>query len=274
MQGLSWSPPGGVLGRLCARAYDRAQLLNRDAILAAIGDREHAVPAPSLLAALGAGNEVAIVAELKRRSPSKGLLRAELAPAERARAYATGGARALSVLTEADEFGGSPQDLTMAREATRLPTLKKDFHVSTIQVWEAKALQASALLLIARALGPGRLDEMMNECRRAGIEALVEVRSHGELSWALNSGAALIGVNSRDLETLAVDPEVHARLLPQIPAACVAVAESGVASRMDVSRAALQGADAVLVGSFLSQASDPVRATSALTGVARVTRAS
>ncbi|MFN8572560.1 MAG: indole-3-glycerol-phosphate synthase [Gemmatimonadaceae bacterium] len=262
-----------MLGRLCASARKRARLLNRDAILAAIGDIEHAAPAPSLIAALGAGSEVAVVAELKRRSPSKGVLREELAPGERAGAYAKGGARALSVLTEPEEFGGSAQDLTAASQASRLPTLKKDFHVTPIQVWEARSLHASALLLIARALGPRLLDEMMAECRRAEIEALVEVRSEAELSWALDSGSALIGVNSRDLESLEVDPEVHAHLLPQIPAACVAVAESGVGSRLDVSRAALQGADAVLVGSFLSQSNDPVRATSALTGVARVSRA-
>lgn len=273
MQAFAWSPPTGALGRLCARAYARAEALDRDAVHAAVNEAERGPPVPSLLAAVGQGAEVAVIAELKRRSPSKGSIRDDMSATARAAAYASGGARALSILTEPQEFGGSLEDISAARASCSLPILKKDFHVLPIQVLEAKAVRASALLLIARALGPARLEEMMNAARGHGIETLVEVRREEELRWALDVGASMIGINCRDLETLEVELDVHPRLLPLVPSSCVAIAESGVASRLDVSRAALAGADAVLVGSSLSQSADATVAVSALTGVARVRRA-
>ncbi|MFN8581855.1 MAG: indole-3-glycerol-phosphate synthase [Gemmatimonadaceae bacterium] len=269
-----WSPPSGALGRLCANARERALRLDRDALQAALAEREHGPSARSLVDALSEGGEVAVIAEIKRRSPSKGAIRPDMPTAERAIAYQTGGARALSVLTEPMEFGGSDRDLVVAAESTHLPVLKKDFHVEPIHVWEARSLGASALLLIARALGPEALSAMASECRLARIECLVEVRSEDELEWALASGAVMIGVNTRDLESLVVDPALHERLIPRVPSACIAVAESGVASREDVERVARAGADAVLVGSSLSMADDPVAATSRLVGVERAPRAS
>jgi indole-3-glycerol phosphate synthase len=227
-----------------------------------------ATPAPSLAAAL-LGADVAVVAEVKRRSPSKGALNEAMDAATRARQYTRGGARALSVLTEPDEFGGSNDDLAAARGATGVPVLRKDFHVAPIQVWEARALGASALLLIARALGAAGLEAMLTEARAADVEALVEVRSEAELGWAVAFGARVIGVNCRDLETLRVEPEVHDRLIPLIPRDRVAVAESGVTGRDDVLRLAELGADAVLVGSALSTSGDASAAVRALTGVAR-----
>ncbi len=213
-----------------------------------------------------------MIAEVKRRSPSKGVINATIDAAAQATAYARGGAAALSILTEPSEFGGSIQDLTDARTATSLPTLKKDFHVHPIQVLEARAASASALLLIARALSPDTLRAMADTASDLGIEVLVEVRSEWELEHALAIEDAVIGVNSRDLETLVIDPAVTSRLIPLLPANRLAIAESGVSTRADVERAAGAGADAVLVGSAVSAASDPAAAVAALTGVARKRR--
>jgi indole-3-glycerol phosphate synthase len=266
-----WSPPIGALGRLSAAAAARAQdLAKRSADL-----RDRAKDAPtgaSFAAALGR-IDVAVIAEVKRRSPSKGVINAGLDAAEQASAYARGGAAALSILTEPSEFGGSIQDLADARAATRLPTLKKDFHVHPIQVLEARAAGASALLLIARALPPDDLREMADRASELGLEVLVEVRSEEELERAVAIRHAIIGVNSRDLETLVIDPAVMSHLIPMIPADRLAIAESGVSARLDVERAAVAGADAVLVGSAVSASSDPTAAVAALTGVARMLRA-
>ncbi len=268
-----WTPPSGPLGRLCARAHDRVRELDRDSLMAASRARD-AVPAlPRLFTALE-GWDVALIAEIKRRSPSKGALNVGMSAADRAQEYAQGGARALSVLTEPEEFGGSVTDLAEARRRTDLPIVRKDFHVDPLQVWESKAAGASALLLIARGIGADRIAEMMTAAREAGIEAVVEVRSERELSWALESGASLIGVNCRDLETLEIEPAVHERILPLIPGDCIAIAESGIASRSDVERLAALGADAILVGSSLSRAHDPIATVAALTGVRKVRRGS
>jgi indole-3-glycerol phosphate synthase len=147
--------------------------------------------------------------------------------------------------------------------------LRKDFVLDRTQLWEARAAGASAVLLIARALEPALLDELTAEAIALGLEPFVEVRSEQELARALATGAPAIGVNQRDLETLAIDPEVAERLLPLVPRARVAVSESGVRDRGGVERAAANGADAVLVGSALSAAADPAAAVRALTGVAR-----
>jgi indole-3-glycerol phosphate synthase len=215
-----------------------------------------------------------VIAEVKRQSPSKGVINAGIDAAAQATAYARGGAAALSILTEPSEFGGAVTDLVDARTATTLPTLtlKKDFHVHPLQVLEARAAGASALLLIARALPPDRLRELADHALAVGIEVLVEVRSEPELEDALAIQGAVIGVNSRDLETLVIDPTVMSRLIGMIPSDRVAVAESGVTGRGDVERVAALGADAVLVGSSVSAAHDPAAAVAALTGVERAPR--
>jgi indole-3-glycerol phosphate synthase len=223
---------------------------------------------PSFAAALRRV-DVAVIAEVKRRSPSKGVINTSIDAAVQAAAYAGGGAAALSILTEPTEFGGSIGDLTDAQQATSLPTLKKDFHVRPIQVVEARAAGASAMLLIARALPPDRLRELAGHAIEIGLEIVVEVRSEAELEDALAIDEAVIGVNSRDLETLVIDPFVTARLIPMIPADRVVIAESGVSTRADIERVAGVGADAVLVGSSVSAAVDPAAAVRALTGVAR-----
>lgn len=217
---------------------------------------------------------VAVLAEVKRRSPSKGAIAEGLDAVTQARAYAAGGAAAISILTEPAHFGGSPDDLVAAGEKVAIPILKKDFHVHPIQLLEAKALGASAALLIARALSPDQLPKMLQAGRALGLELLVEVRDEIELDRALTEGATMIGVNNRNLETLLIDVSTCDRIIPLIPSYAVAIAESGVRDRSDVERYAEVGADAVLVGSILSGSPNPEASTFALTGVARRDRAS
>jgi indole-3-glycerol phosphate synthase len=240
--------------------------------VAELRDRARDVAAaPSFARALERA-DVAVIAEVKRCSPSKGVINAGIDASAQALAYARGGAAALSILTEPSEFGGSPDDLSDARRATALPTLKKDFHVQPIQVLEARAIGASALLLIARALPSDTLRALADYARELGVEVLVEVRSEPELEDAIAIDHAVIGVNSRDLETLIIDRDITSRLIAQIPGDRIAIAESGVSARPDVERAAAAGADAVLVGSSISASPDPVSAVAALTGVARTRR--
>lgn len=149
------------------------------------------------------------------------------------------------------------------------PVLKKDFHVHPLQLWEARALGASAALLIARALGPEETAFLTESAREAGVEPLIEVRDEAELEWAVEAGATLIGVNRRNLETLQMEPGVLDRILPRVPAGCVAIAESGILSRADVEAVAALGTDAVLVGSLFSTSENAGQSAGSLAGVAR-----
>ncbi len=223
---------------------------------------------PSLRGALQ-GQQVGVIAEVKRSSPSRGAINPGLDLAGQVIAYQAGGAAAISVLTEPTRFGGSTDDLVLARKSVALPLLKKDFHVDVSQIFEARALGASAALVIARAVPPGRLKELMTAGADVGLEILVEVRDERELDLALSLNASLIGVNNRNLETLEIDSGTSLRILPLIPRGVVAIAESGVKSAADVKRVADAGADAVLVGSELSSARDPEAVARSLTGVAR-----
>jgi indole-3-glycerol phosphate synthase len=267
----AWSPPGGTLGRIVSETHRRVAELKRrrQRLEAAAVER---TPAPPFAGALRR-SDVAVIAELKRRSPSRGDINVDLSPGSRAAAYHSGGAAAISVLTEPRHFGGSSADLVAVGAATQVPLLKKDFHIDAIQLIEARALGASAVLLIARALDRGALVDLVAATKALGLDALVEVRTEAELERALATGAPAVGVNSRDLETLALDIAVTERLIPLIPADRVAIAESGVKVRADVERAAAFGADAVLVGSALSAAADAAAAVRALTGVVRGSRA-
>jgi indole-3-glycerol phosphate synthase len=214
-----------------------------------------------------------VVAEVKRSSPSRGEINPGLDLTRQVTAYEAGGAAAISVLTEPARFAGSNEDLVAARAAVRIPILKKDFHVETIQILEAKSLGASAALVIARAVPPARLKELIAAGADIGIEILVEVRDEPELERALGYGARLIGVNNRNLESLEIDPETSFRLLPLIPQDVVAIAESGVRTAKDVERLGRAGADAVLVGTELSASPDPEAAVRALTAAKRTTDA-
>jgi len=213
--------------------------------------------------------DVAVIAEVKRSSPSKGAINPDLDLVRQVRAYESGGAAAISVLTEPTRFGGSNDDLTTARKAVRLPLLKKDFHVDVLQILEARALGASTALVIARAVPPKRLQDLKNTGADNGLEILVEVRDEKELELALSLNASLIGVNNRNLETLAIDPETSLRLLSLMPRDVVAIAESGIRSAADVKSFAEAGADAVLVGSELSGSRDPEATVRGLTGIKR-----
>lgn len=266
-----WKSPGGVLGRILAETKDRVRALETSREL--LHQTALATAAPPAFAASLRGQDVALIAEIKRRSPSKGSINAHLSPERQASAYAEGGASAISVLTEPAHFGGSLADLSDARRGTAaLPLLRKDFIIDSLQVAEARAAGASAVLLIARALSPEHLPDLVAAVQSHGLESLVEVRSEDELDRALALPVSVIGVNSRDLESLDVDRSVSARLLPLIPGDRIAVAESGVSSVEDVASYAHMGADAVLVGSALSASGDPVALVRQLAGVPRVGR--
>jgi indole-3-glycerol phosphate synthase len=220
-----------------------------------------------------ARGEVCVIAELKRSSPSKGALNLALSAPDRAREYVSGGAAALSVLTEPSEFGGALEDLVEVRRHVSVPLLRKDFHVDEAQIWEGRVAGAAAILLIARALEPSRVEALCRAVMEAGMEPLVEVRTEGELELAVRLKAPLIGVNARNLETLVIDTGIVDALLPQIPPDRIAIAESGILTALDVGRVASRGADAVLVGSALSGAADGARAVQALAMVPRRARA-
>ncbi|HET8625565.1 MAG TPA: indole-3-glycerol phosphate synthase TrpC [Gemmatimonadales bacterium] len=224
--------------------------------------------APSFQAALR-GARVGVIAEVKRQSPSRGVIRGDLEPVEQARAYAAAGAAAISVLTDGPFFGGSIGDLERVAAAVRVPVLRKDFILDESQIVEARAAGAAAVLLIVRALSVERLRALLAAAGAAGLETLVEVHTDEELDVAVNAGAPVIGVNSRDLDTFRVDVKRGWRLLGQVPPDRVAVAESGMASVADVEQAAAAGADAVLIGTALSAAPDPTSAVQALAGVRR-----
>jgi indole-3-glycerol phosphate synthase len=261
-----WQPPIGTLGDILEETRNRLRDASRPASEPAARSRR-----PSLRQALRT-KHVAVIAELKRRSPSKGTINAGLGAAEFARKVESAGAAAISVLTEPTFFDGSLRDLSDVAGAAKIPVLKKDFHIDPVQLRDAVAGGASAVLLIARALPPDALGEMLQASRESGLDALVEVRSEDELARAIESGAEIIGVNSRDLETLEVDARVPMRLVPMIPAPVIAVWESGVSSRDDVQRAAAHGADAVLVGSALSRAPDAASLLASLVSVQRSPR--
>ena len=267
-QALSaWTPPTGTLGELTDEAHARAATLSGSAAELEARARR-ARPVPSFRNALK-GERVAVVAEIKRSSPSKGPINPGLDLPRQVTAYEAGGAAAISILTEPTRFGGSNDDLVRARELVMIPLLKKDFHVDRTQIFEARTLGASAALVIARAVSPARLEELMGAGADVGLEILVEVRDERELDLALSLNSTLIGVNNRNLETLEIDPETSVRLLPLIPRNVVAIAESGVKSAADVERLADAGADAVLVGSELSRSRDPEAAVRSLTGTRR-----
>lgn len=210
--------------------------------------------------ALAQESHLAVISEIKRRSPSKGDLNADLDPAAVARQYETGGATCLSVLTDEPHFGGSVADLQAARNACSLPVLRKDFTVDVRDVCDARIMGADCVLLIAAALSPDEMRDCLSMAREVGIDALVEVHDEKELTVALNCGADLVGVNQRDLVTFHVDHDRAVRMGAVIPKTVVSVAESGVRGRMDAQALRAAGYDAVLVGEHLVTASDPVAA--------------
>ncbi|HEX4015494.1 MAG TPA: indole-3-glycerol phosphate synthase TrpC [Frankiaceae bacterium] len=214
-----------------------------------------------------------LIAEVKRRSPSKGELATIADPAALASAYAAGGASAISVLTEQRRFGGSLADLDAVRAAVDIPVLRKDFVVTPYQVAEARAHGADLVLLIVAALEQPLLAELHDHIREYGMTPLVEVHDEEEVERAGQIGAALIGVNARDLRSLAVDRGVFARLRPLIPHGALAVAESGVRGPADVAEYAAAGADAVLAGEACVSGAEPEATVAGLVEAGAAVRA-
>lgn len=215
-------------------------------------------------AALSATTELAVIAEIKRRSPSKGDLHRHLDPVELATSYAAGGAACLSVLTDHEFFAGSVEDLRAARAATALPVIRKDFTVDPRDVADARLMGADAVLLIAAALDQIELVEFHQLATELGLTALVEVHDEPELEIALEAGATVVGVNQRDLLTFEVDHARAERVGRAIPDGVVKVAESGIRGADDARRLAAAGFDALLVGETLVTATDPAAALASL----------
>jgi indole-3-glycerol phosphate synthase len=237
----------------------RADLEQRRREVALDRLKEMARRAPSCrdaLAALG-GDDVTVIAEVKRGSPSRGAMAAIDDPAALAGDYEAGGARVISVLTEARWFGGSLADLAAVRSAVQVPVLRKDFIVGSYQLWEARAHGADIVLLIVAALEQNALVSLVERAVSIGLLPLVEVHTQDEVVRAVEAGARVIGVNARDLTTLEVDRRVFARLAPLIPDDIIKIAESGVRGPHDLLAYAAAGADAVLVGESLVTDKDP-----------------
>ncbi len=234
-----------------ARVAEAKEKLTEDALEQRIAS---VAPPRDLVAALS-GDDVSLIAEIKRATPSQGPLDLDLDAGRLARAYAAGGAAAISVLTEPELFKGSLEDLEAAREAP-VPLLRKDFIIDPLQLLEARAAGADAVLLIVRILHD-RLEALVTATRALGMEPLVEVFHEDELQRALGAGASVIAVNHRDLETFEVDARRTASLAPSIPPGVLLVAASGVSTRAEVEVLADAGADAVLVGQSLVTAPDP-----------------
>jgi indole-3-glycerol phosphate synthase len=248
--------------RAAAAADERDLRRLRDAALAvdSVGPRGFA----AAIGTAAATGHLAVIAEIKRRSPSKGDLAADLDPATVAVDYAAGGASCLSVLTDADFFGGSPGDLAAARAAVSLPVLRKDFTVTPADIYDARLMGADAVLLIVAALDDDELTDLLGLTADVGLDALVEVHDEEELDRALSSGASLIGVNQRDLVTFEVDKERAVRVVGAIPAGVLAVAESGISDAEDAARLAAAGYHAILVGERVVTSTDRAGAVAAL----------
>ncbi|UIJ34110.1 indole-3-glycerol phosphate synthase TrpC [Allobranchiibius sp. GilTou73] len=232
-------------------------------------DAGQAVPALDALARFTAPGPVKLIAEVKRRSPSKGDLADIADPAGLAADYQAGGATAISVLTERRRFGGSLRDLDAVRERVRIPVLRKDFMVDPYQVTEARAHGADLILLIVAALDDHLLRDLHQQATALGMTALVEVHDEAELERAVVLGARLIGVNARNLKTLEVDPAAFGRLAPFVPDDRVKVAESGIGGPADVTAVVRDGASAVLVGEALVTGGSPREAAAALIDAGR-----
>lgn len=247
----------GMIERLVAAAREGVEERRRHTPQAEL---EAALPergAGRSFAAALAGPGISLIAEFKRRSPSAGAIAATATVAKQVQAYERGGAAALSVLTDETHFGGSLEDLRAARAASALPILRKDFIVDPYQLYEAAANGADAALLIVRALGNPELRALHEEARGLGLDCLVEVHDAAELERAVELGAAVIGINNRNLDTGAVDIRTTYELLPAVPSGRTVVAESGISTRAELEELERAGVGAVLIGTALMGAADP-----------------
>ena len=254
---------GTILNRILATKREEIAAISPQERSNLIAQCRDAPPVRGFAAALvAASGSVVLIAEVKKASPSKGIIRADFAPAKIARAYYEGGASCLSVLTDETYFQGHLEYLRDVRAAVPLPLLRKDFVVDAVQMYQARVFGADAVLLIVAALpNAGVLREMRETAENLGLDVLVEVHDEAELETAANSGATLIGVNNRSLHTFEVRLETTERLLPLFPPNTIAVAESGIFTPADIERVRKVGAKAVLVGESLMRQTDIVRAT-------------
>jgi len=246
----------GVREDLAARRLPMSQLLEA---------LEVTPPVRDCLATLMT-EDISVIAEVKRSSPSKGALAPIVDPAGLAASYAEAGAAVISVLTEQRRFGGTLADLDLVRSSVELPILRKDFMIDEYQFYEARAHGADVILLIVAALSKNQLDDYFHLSKELGMRALIEVHTPGELESALSISPEIVGVNSRNLKTLEVDTQAFAQLIPQIPSSIARVAESGISSRADVEFAHEHGATAILVGEALVRSGNPNVAMGQLLG--------
>ncbi len=247
-----------ILDDILAHTREAVAAARRAAAPAALRDLPHwHEPRRGFRAALAAATATAVIAEIKRASPSRGVIRTAFDPAAHARSYAEAGATAISVLTEPRWFQGALAHLAAARDAVRLPLLRKDFLVDSYQVEEARAWGADAILVIVAAVGAALGAELLAAARAHGLDALVEVHDRRELDAALGLGATLVGVNNRDLRTFETRLETTEQLAGLVPEGVILVAESGIHRPADVRRMRNAGARAVLVGEAFMAAPDP-----------------
>ena len=239
-------------------AWHRQRALNDTrSFTGLLAEAKLCVPTRGFASSIRSMPHLAVIAEIKRRSPSKGDLNARLDAAQLAAQYQRGGASCLSVLTDSNHFGGSVLDLQVAREACTVPVIRKDFTVDARDICDARIMGADCVLLIAAVLTAAELVSYLEVCREVDIDALVEVHDEDELEVAMGAGATMVGVNQRDLVTFAVDQARAVRMAPLIPSHVVSVAESGVRGREDAIALRAAGYDAILVGEHLVTASDP-----------------
>jgi indole-3-glycerol phosphate synthase len=259
-------PPPDILDRIVrTKRAEVESMVGREAELRRLA--ASAPPVRDLAAALSRPDVVSLIAEVKRRSPGAGEIDGSLDPVRQARAYESGGAGALSVLTDRRYFQGSLDDLRRVRAAVQLPVLRKDFVIDERQVWEARGAGADAILLIVRILEDDALASLRKLAEELGMSALVEVHDLDELNRALDAGARVLGVNNRDLTTFDTDLEVTLGLLDAVPDDRILVSESGIATRDQVERLGSRGVDAILVGEALVRARDPEAGARRLSGV-------
>ena len=248
----------------------REDLAMRRVSLAQIQEAIDRAPAVRDPLATMLSQEMSLIAEVKRSSPSKGVLAQIADPAALAEQYAEAGASMISVLTERRRFGGSLDDLDAVRARVDIPVLRKDFMVDEYQFFEARAHGADVVLLIVAALGANQLKDYFQLASELGMRSLIEVHTHNELERALEISPEIVGINSRNLKTLEVNTGAFAELIPRLPADVVRVAESGITNRRDVDYAQNSGATAILVGEALVRAGEPVTAVRELLGLGRL----
>ncbi len=246
----------GILSQIVADKRKELEQRKQNVPISSLMGRAAQRKTPLALALALGGNGTRLVAEVKRASPSRGVLCPDFNPVALAKAYASGGAAAISVLTEVNYFQGSIEDLAAVRRGVKLPLLRKDFIFDRYQVYESAAYGADALLLIVAILDREPLEELLALSRGLGLSCLVEVHNESELETALLLGAEIIGINNRDLNTFKVDIETTRRLRPLIPPGRIVVSESGISRRADIEKLKKWGVNAVLVGEALVTAAD------------------